>query len=126
MNVYEISLQRNGWGDEALQFLQEPDLNFIILFNENAPEELADISILHTAGNLTQEPSPGDTLILGDKIFTITAVGDEAKKHFAPWVTAPLIFKGGEEPERPGCIMVEGDEALLAADIKAGMTIEIH
>lgn len=42
-----------GWGDEALQFLQEPDLNFIILFNENVPEELADISILHTVGNLT-------------------------------------------------------------------------
>ena len=69
-----------GWGDEALQFLQEPDLNFIILFNENAPEELADISILHTVGNLTQVPAPDDTLIIGDKIFTITAVGEEAKE----------------------------------------------
>lgn len=115
-----------GWGDEALQFLQEPDLNFIILFNENAPEELADISILHTAGNLTQEPSPGDTLILGDKIFTITTVGDEAKETLRTLGHCTIVFKGGEEPERPGCIMVEGDEALLAADIKAGMTIEIH
>ncbi|WP_368318656.1 PTS glucitol/sorbitol transporter subunit IIA [Megasphaera massiliensis] len=37
-----------------------------------------------------------------------------------------IVFKGGNEPERPGCIMVEGDEALLAADIKVGITIEIH
>ena len=32
-----------GWGDEAKAFLKE--LNYIILFNDNAPSELAEISI---------------------------------------------------------------------------------
>ena len=32
-----------GWGDEAKAFLKE--LNYIILFNDNAPSELAEISL---------------------------------------------------------------------------------
>lgn len=82
-----------GWGDEALQFLQEPDLNFIILFNENAPEELADISILHTVGNLTQVPAPDDTLIIGDKYLPLRLSVRKPKRHFARWGIARLFSK---------------------------------
>ena len=35
-----------GHGAEALEFLNDSDNSFFILFNENAPEELAEISVL--------------------------------------------------------------------------------
>ena len=37
-----------------------------------------------------------------------------------------LSFKGGDAAERPGCIMLQGDEPLTKDDIKAGTTIEIY
>ncbi len=41
-----------GWGADALGFLEIEDCNFIVIFNENAPEELVEISILHTIAEL--------------------------------------------------------------------------
>ena len=45
----------SGWGECALEFLNE-DCNFLIIFNETAPQELADISVLHTVAMLQEEP----------------------------------------------------------------------
>ena len=67
-----------GWGDEAKAFLKE--LNYIILFNDNAPSELAEISILHSIGEMKGDIEVGDTIIIAEKVFEVTAVGDELKK----------------------------------------------
>lgn len=32
-----------GWGADALEFLGDEDMNFVVIFNENAPEELKEI-----------------------------------------------------------------------------------
>ena len=37
-----------GLGPDALAFLEDEDMNFIIIFNEDAPPELAELSVLHT------------------------------------------------------------------------------
>lgn len=63
-----------GWGECALEFLNE-DCNFLIIFNDTAPQELADISVLHTTAEITKEPAVGDTLYLCDTKYTITAIG---------------------------------------------------
>ncbi len=115
-----------GWGNDALFFLEDPEANFIIIFNEDAPPELADISVLHTKEPLLGEPAVGDMAIIADKVFTITAIGDEAKSTLRDLGHCTLVFKGASEPDRPGCIMLEGDENLLVADIQKGATIEIH
>lgn len=39
-----------GWGEDALGFLEEEDMNFLVIFNNTAPDELAEISVLHEAG----------------------------------------------------------------------------
>ena len=45
-----------GCGPEAFAFLsKELDLNFVIIFNEDAPEELAELSILHTQERVLAE-----------------------------------------------------------------------
>lgn len=114
-----------GWGDEALYFLEDPEMNFIILFNEGAPPELQEISVLHTQASLMAEPAVGDTMLICDKVFTITAIGDEALHTLKELGHCTICFKGGQTPERPGCIMVEGDD-IAAADIVKDGCIEIY
>lgn len=113
-------------GEESLLFLDDPNANFIIIFNNNAPEELAEFSVLHTPANYNADPAVGDTLIIGDKAFTITAIGDEALHTLRELGHCTLSFKGGDTPERPGCIMLQGDAPLVKDDIKMGVTVEIH
>ncbi|CUH95540.1 hypothetical protein P22_1611 [Propionispora sp. 2/2-37] len=113
-----------GWGPEAVQFLTEPDLNSIIIFNEGVPPELAEMAVLHKPAPLLAEPVVGDTLSICGKVFTISAVGSEVVNTLKELGHCTLNFKGGPEPERPGCIMLEGDE-LTPEDIVAGATIEI-
>ena len=114
-----------GWGPDALGFLEEEDCNFLILFNEDAPEELAEIAVLHTKAELAADPAPGDTLVLCGQVYDVTAVGDEALHTLRELGHCTLSFKGGSEPERPGCIMLTV-EPLTAAVIQKGGTIEIY
>ena len=115
-----------GWGDVALDFLEDPEANFIIIFNDDAPPELAEISVLHTKEQLLAIPAPGDTMIIGEKVFDITAVGEEAKSTLRDLGHCTLSFKGGSEPERPGCIMLEGEQPLKKTDIQIETLIEIY
>ena len=114
------------WGEEALLFLDDPNANFIIIFNNNAPEELASFSVLHTSPTYNEDPAVGDTMIICDKAFTITAIGDEALHTLQQLGHCTLSFHGGTTPERPGCIMLQGDTPLVKDDIRMGATIEIY
>ena len=113
------------WGEDALGFLADEDCNFMILFNEDAPAELAEIAVLHTKAELAADPAVGDTMMICDKVYDITAVGDEALHTLRQLGHCTLSFKGGSEPERPGCIMLEG-EPLRPEDVVKGGTIEIY
>ena len=114
-----------GWGEDALGFLADEDCNFMILFNEDAPAELAEIAVLHTKAELAADQAVGDTMMICDKVYDITAVGDEALHTLRQLGHCTLSFKGGSEPERPGCIMLEG-EPLRPEDVVKGGTIEIY
>ena len=114
-----------GWGEDALGFLADEDCNFMILFDEDAPAELAEIAVLHTKAELAADPAVGDTMMICDKVYDITAVGDEALHTLRQLGHCTLSFKGGSEPERPGCIMLEG-EPLRPEDVVKGGTIEIY
>ena len=63
-----------GLGPDALAFLEDEDMNFIIIFNEDAPPELAELSVLHTKAELKEDPAVGDTLKIGNKEFKVSAV----------------------------------------------------
>ena len=56
-----------GLGPDALAFLEDEDMNFIIIFNEDAPPELAELSVLHTKAELKEDPAVGDTLKIGNQ-----------------------------------------------------------
>lgn len=114
-----------GWGEDALGFLEMEEMNCIVLFNDDAPEELAEIAVLHSKSEIYAEPAVGDILIICEKAFNVTAVGEEAKHTLRDLGHCTLSFKGGSEPERPGCIMLEGDP-IDASDIVNGGKIEIY
>ena len=114
-----------GLGDMALAFLDPAmEMRFVILFNDNAPAELAELSILHTEAELTEAPAPGDTMKIGEKTYKITAVGDEAIHTLSTLGHCTLAFTADTEPYRPGCINLDG-EIITEADVANGTVIQI-
>ncbi|BEU87000.1 PTS glucitol/sorbitol transporter subunit IIA [Selenomonas sp. TAMA-11512] len=122
----KFSAKITAIGELAGSFLTEPEMKSIVLFNDNAPAELAEISVLHTRSEVYLAPAVGDQLVIGEKVFDITAVGDEAVKTLKELGHCTIVFKGGDTPERPGCIMVQGEAALAEADLTVGNVIEIY
>lgn len=120
---YDVTV--TGLGSMALEFLAPGmEMQFVILFNDDAPADLADLAILHTAGELTADPVPGDTMKIGSKTYKITAVGDEAVHTLKTLGHCTLAFKGDTEPYRPGCLMLDG-EIVTAEDLVDGTSIQI-
>lgn len=115
-----------GHGSEALSFLGDPDNSFFILFNEDAPEELAEISVLHTKSEVYEDPAVGDTMKIAGKEFIITAVGVEAPYTLRELGHCTINFSGGQEAALPGCLMLEGCDVVTEADLQAGVEISIY
>ena len=115
-----------GFGPEAFAFLEsELDQNFVVIFNEDAPPELSELAILHKKTDLIAPPAIGDILLIGEKVYTITAIGDEVASTLTELGHCTLAFGGGEEAFRPGCIMLDGP-ALSKDAVKIGDKIEIY
>ncbi len=123
----KFSVNITGWGEDALMFLSgaEDGNGFIVIFNESAPPELKELAILHTQGNLTEDPVLGDTVRICGKSYRITAIGNEALHTLRTLGHCTFSFKGGTEPDNPGYIMLEGSEPLSEADVVVGAAIEI-
>lgn len=113
-----------GLGADAMVFFEQGE-NFIILFNDNAPPDLADISVLHSIEQWNGVPQVGDTVLFCDKVFTITAIGDEAEYTLRELGHCTLSFTGEDTPERPGFLVLGGD-TISPEDIKVGGTIEFY
>lgn len=120
---YDVTV--TGLGDMALAFLDPAmEMRFVILFNNDAPAELAELAILHTKGEMTEAPAPGDTMKIGEKTYKITAVGDEAIHTLKELGHCTLAFTADTEPYRPGCINLDG-EIITEADLADGTVIQI-
>ncbi|MBS6180702.1 PTS glucitol/sorbitol transporter subunit IIA [[Clostridium] innocuum] len=113
-----------GLGACALDFLDEC-CNFIIIFNEDAPSELADISVLHTKCEVKEDPKKGDTVRICGVEYTISDVGWEALNTLKELGHCTLSFKGLDTVERPGIIELVG-EPIKAEQLLIGGTIEIE
>lgn len=81
-------------GDLANAFLDE---KMIILFKDNAPEELADYCILHSGNQLLQAVRAGDCLRIQDQEYAILYVGDEVEANLANLGHITLRFNGAKE-----------------------------
>ncbi|MFZ7131080.1 MAG: PTS glucitol/sorbitol transporter subunit IIA [Eubacteriales bacterium] len=107
-------------GEMALDFLSE---DMLILFNENAPTELAEISVLHSISTLKEDVVLGDTMKICDETYIVTAVGIEALHTLKIMGHCCLKFDGATTPQLPGTIHLLGSKI---PDIVIGKNITIE
>lgn len=113
-------------GPEVEELLEEAGT--LVLFEEGAPPELAEISILHEHSEKREEPPEvGDIMVIDSREFRITAVGDSAWKNMLKLGHASFKFNGAKEVELPGEICVEesGSEDI-GESIRPGVRLEIR
>lgn len=102
-------------GSEVEELLK--DSNCLILFNEEIKDDLLmDISALHTRAEVMADMEVGDTLVIGDCEYDITAVGNIALNTFRDIGHCTVKFDGKDEVDLPGEIQVKG----IIPDIKVG------
>lgn len=95
-----------GIGSMTEEFLEE---RILIVFNENAPAELAEISVQHTIAELAQDVKAGDVVILGENEYVVTAVGHEANSTLKSMGHCTFSFNGLDKPSLPGHIELAGE-----------------
>lgn len=95
----------------------------LVLFGEDAPEELREFSIIHDGKQLHADLEPGDQFTLESESFRVLAVGEVANTNLGNLGHLILKFNGMEEPEMPGDVCVE---AKPLPDIREGMRFSIN
>jgi PTS system glucitol/sorbitol-specific IIA component len=101
----------------------------VILFEDGAPPELAEVSVLHRTeeGPSDDSPSQGASIKVGDVAARITAVGPAAWAKVREIGHVVINFNGATEADRPGEICAEAvDPATLVAALKAGAVIVVE
>jgi PTS system glucitol/sorbitol-specific IIA component len=98
------------------------DAEILVLFGANAPEELAEFSVLHDGAELDGVLAAGDTVLLGENRYQILAVGDVASTNLANLGHLVLKFNGETEAEMPGDVCVE---AKPIPPLKVGMIVQV-
>ena len=113
-------------GPEVEEFIDTAGI--MITFEDGAPPELAEISILHKHTDRREEPPvAGDTVVIGDREFGITAVGGIAWKNMLELGHAVFKFNGAAEAELPGEICLEAQQAEDVKEIIGpGVPLEIR
>ncbi|MCR8997399.1 PTS glucitol/sorbitol transporter subunit IIA [Brevibacillus laterosporus] len=99
-------------GELVESFLTERTL---IIFDDNVPDELHDIAVLHTKADLFAPVQAGDFLVVGDRKYRIAAVGATANETLRSMGHCTLRFDGEPTPELPGTIHVEENELPVPA-----------
>jgi PTS system glucitol/sorbitol-specific IIA component len=95
----------------------------VVVFNENAPEELAELSALHTPAKLPRDVKSGDEVVLGNKRYTVTAVGPEANYTLGKMGHCTFVFTGTDKAELDGHIVLKGNGM---PELKPGAAFEIY
>lgn len=83
------------------------DHNIIVLFGDNAPDELVEFSVIHDGKTVHAPVEVGDVIQINDEQFSILAVGEVANDNFKNLGHLVLKFNGETEVEMPGDVCVE-------------------
>lgn len=94
----------------------------LVLFGEQAPQELHDFSVLHRPTVELEGPAVGDLVILGDTTIPVLAVGDVVAENLLQLGHLDLKADGLSTPTMPGDVCVPTGSAL---EVVVGQTIRI-
>jgi PTS system glucitol/sorbitol-specific IIA component len=107
-------------GEQVAEFV---DNGLLIWFAEGAPEELHFFTVLHRPTVTTGGVRPGDLVLIDDKEFRVTAVGDVANENMVNLGHMDLKANGAAEAPLPGDICLE---ELPLPEPKPGTTLVIE
>ena len=95
-----------------------------ILFAEPLPEALAEVSVVHRPSQTLEGHTigTGDTVVIGGKELTITAVGDIATKNLDELGHVVLYVNHEDQKTLPGSVQADGE--LPAVEV--GQTFEFR
>lgn len=105
--MQKYSTKVNKIGPEVEAFLDD---KMLILFGDNAPEELAEFCLTIHVNEVEGEIIPGDTLQIGENTYKITAVGNAVKQNLSSLGHITLKFDGSTTAELPGTLYLEDSE----------------
>lgn len=103
--IYESKVTNIGEDVEA--FLEE---KMVVLFNENVPDELKSIALVHEEKAMNGDVNVGDYFILGDTQYKILAVGNKANETLHELGHCTIKFSVPADDDLPGTIVVEEKE----------------
>lgn len=92
-------------GSLVADFVEQEKM--LILFFENAPEELHEMALLHRITPLRGEIQAGDRFLLGNHGYRVISVGDQANETLRELGHCTIKFTGKPAPELPGMVEVE-------------------
>lgn len=78
----------------------------LVLFGEQAPEELHDFSVLHRPTTALHGPAVGDVVVIGDIEIPVLAVGDVVADNLLNLGHLDLKADGKDTPTMPGDVCV--------------------
>lgn len=89
----------------------------IIIFDKDTSYEFKDMVVTHTKGNLAADIVVGDKLVLADREYTISVVGDKANENLRQHGHVTFVF-GANEVEMPGQVALkeEGAPRIMVGD----------
>ena len=106
MSITKYETKVTKLGPVTQDFMAE---GILVFFQEEIPDELAKIAILHTHNKLHHEVVAGDQLIIGNYRLPILCVGEVANQNLANLGHFVVKFNGLTQPEMPGDISVPSD-----------------
>jgi glucitol/sorbitol PTS system EIIA component len=101
-----------GVGELAGEFFAE---GIVVLFGDDAPEELREIAVVHSPRITDGGLSPGDRIVLGPEALTVTAVGPVANDNLVNLGHLVIKRNGASTHAQPGDVCCdEGQIPQLA------------
>lgn len=100
----KYSLKITTIGSRAGDYLSR---NIVVLFGEEASEELKQHALVHDHGELSAPIVPGDILNVGERRIEVRAVGNVVNDNLAELGHCVLKFNGGSQPDLEGDICLD-------------------
>lgn len=115
--IYENQVKASGIAVEEFK-----DSGMLIIFGDNAPDEIKDYCYSVSVNPINGEIKPGQYLIFDNEEYKITFVGYEAPVTLRGLGHCTISFSGSTVEELPGTLSVE---AKPMPQVKIGTVIKI-
>lgn len=120
MMKYEVTVV--DIGELAKKFFNE---GTVVLFSKKEmPLEMKEISVMHNGGKLYEDIKAGDKIYIGEKVYTVTAVGEKANSNLRLMGHVCLKFDNEKSAKMPGYIHLERDSEPFCIEIGQKIRVE--